>query len=462
MALPTVESIQTGISDLLKRIQTEGITGTQGEVLLAPQKLQTSPTGQAMPTLAADTLGQAQTPIQLPTPTSTLGTQAGAMVAGATADQTAIQKYIDLMTPKETPESKQYKDLMAQIQSELPSTTGRGAAQLAAEQVGGVPEKTQALTDVQNQINAKIAEFNKVEADYMKATQATEEVPGVSKGIVGGQQAQLAKSLAVQRVAQAAEVGMLQAQASALQGNLDRAQNIANRSVDLKYSDATDLINTQLKQLELIQGQLTKTEKIRADAITAYLNDQKTAISTAVANEKDKNATLLNQMQKYPDAGIQLTDTLEQANQKVVQNSAIYRKEATPTGGGTNVVITPDDKRNLLGAGFTSDEIPQIVSDMNQYGIDAVLEGVTDSNQKKALQKVYGVATDTEQFLSKDYFKGLFTEDQMKAAAKDAGFRGFWTGWESEKEKYLEYLMKTVESYRQAGFTDKEILNKMQ
>ena len=45
------------------------------------------------------------------------------------------------------------------------------------------------------------------------------------------------------------------------------------------------------------------------------------------AYEKDKNQALLNAMQKYPDAGILLTDTLEVANQKITSTSKIYQDQ---------------------------------------------------------------------------------------------------------------------------------------
>ena len=374
MADITTQTIQTGINDLLKRIQTEGIT--QGSnVLLAPQSLQTTPTGQINPVITADKLGGVSPDLIKvpPPPTPTSGTMAGATVAGATADAASIQKYIDLFTPKETPESKRVSDLITKYESDIEGLKGRGTAQLSAEEAQGVQQKKEALTAAEAQIAAKTAEFNKIEADYMKAVEATERVPGTTTGIVAGQQRQLARDLAIQRVAHAAEIGVLQAGQLALQGRYNDAVSAANRAVDLKYGDTKDEIEIRLKQIELIQGQLTKTEKVRADAIQAYLNDQKTAISTAQANEKDKNATLLNQMQKYPDAGITLQDTIQSANEKVVKNSKIYQKESAPvkaTGTGDSVVDIRqqrNDTADLLAQVATYKSREQATTELENY-----------------------------------------------------------------------------------------------
>lgn len=73
---------------------------------------------------------------------------------------------------------------------------------------------------------------------------------------------------------------------------------------------------------------------------------------------------------------------------------------------------------------------------------------------------------DGEQFLNEEFFSGLFTDEQLKEAAKEAGFtEGGFLGIGVGKEgvnNFLKDLMSKVEQFRKAGFTDKEILKKMQ
>lgn len=71
-----------------------------------------------------------------------------------------------------------------------------------------------------------------------------------------------------------------------------------------------------------------------------------------------------------------------------------------------------------------------------------------------------------KQFLTKDYFKSVFTEDQLKTSAKEAGFTaggflGFGVG-QKGIDDYLKYLEGLVEQYRKANYSDQEILKLMQ
>ena len=340
MAEVTTQSLQEGINKLLKDIQTTGI-GKPGDVnYLAPQSL-TTQAGKIQPTIAptitptiapivADTLGQIGKPIQIPAPTPKPDI-AGSMIAGVEAGQKSIEDYVKLFTPTaESAESKKIKELTTQVESLIPEMKGRGAAQLEAEEKLEIPGQTQALKAVQDQITIRLAEFKKVEADYLKAVQATEQVPGTTTGIVAGQQREIQKALNVERVAQAAEIGILQSQASALSGNLSLAQSQANRAVDLKYSDIQDELNIRLQQLKLIEPELTKQEKIRADAITQFLNDQKTQISTAQANEKQLISFNLDAMKNYPSAQIGINNSYQTTQNKIL-GSREYQLATAPT-----------------------------------------------------------------------------------------------------------------------------------
>ena len=140
---------------------------------------------------------------------------------------------------------------------------------------------------------------------------------------------------------------------------------------------------------------------------------------------------------------------------------SLFRGKGDGEGGGTK--LSTEKKTSLLGAGFTQQEITQLESDIKKYGIDKATEGMPEK-QKKSVLDVYG-AEDTKQFLTKDYFKSFYTDEQLEKSAKDAGFTkggilGAWTS--ADTESYLNSLEKMVEAYRLAGFTDKEILTKMQ
>ncbi len=313
----TSQSIQTGLDDLLRRIQTEGITGAKGEVLLAPNSLQTQG-GQITPTITAEGLqGGGTKAIQVPN-TGTTPNISDSVVAGAEQTSKSIQDYINLLTPSGTSADQQkYNDLMSQIQGLLPESGGRGAAQIEAERQQGVETLKTNLASINGQIQTKLAEYKVLQV-------ANENRPVTMASIIGSERAILN--------AKAADIELLTATANAIQGNLSVAQGNADRAVSLKYQDIQDNINIRLQQLQLIKDSLNKTDTIRANAITAYLNDQKTQIATQQANEKDLNATKLNIIEKY-GAGttMQMTDSLQTLIQKKLE-SPVYLKEIKPTG----------------------------------------------------------------------------------------------------------------------------------
>jgi hypothetical protein len=133
------------------------------------------------------------------------------------------------------------------------------------------------------------------------------------------------------------------------------------------------------------------------------------------------------------------------------------------------VTISPEKKQSLVSAGFNAQEIDTIESDVSEFGLQAVLDGLENEEEKQAVRAVYNksASKENEVFLNEDYFKSLFGEEELKKVAKEAGLV---TGGDDfipfnesgDVEAYLKQLMSTVELYRQAGYSDKEILTKMQ
>ncbi len=203
----------------------------------------------------------------------------------------------------------------------------------------------------------KMAEIDALAASYNLENQIVEGKT-ISLARMQGQQAQNYKMYLAQKNLLTSEAGLLQAKALALQGKLDSAQTAADRATDLKYSSWVTEVNNATSLLTLLEGKLSKDETIRADAMKYYYDRIDTQIAEQKATEKANYTTLLSQMNQYPDAGIQLTDTLEQANAKITANSAIYRQQtrlADGTGSGTveeenDIKYTDTELRKLRNA----------------------------------------------------------------------------------------------------------------
>lgn len=330
--------------------------------------------------IAADALS-ASAPIQMPQPSADT-TGATAMAAGAEAGAKTIGDYIKEITPPETETSKQYNDILGSINNLLPELGNKKAEQAKVEKQLGIPDTRKQLAELNGLMTSRLAEYNKAIAE-------TETAPGETPlGLVLGRQAVIRRN-------QAADLGLLQARGLALQGQLEAAQETANRAIDLKYGTMEDTINIKMQQLQLIQPILDKEERRYATALERKYTDEREALAEKKAKAKENVALALeaglttrfvnkngeffrtsdgmsfstpaeffaaagvnsfeeaysrgligdyspdlaanrsiiaDMITKYPDAGITLRDTLESAQSKL-GNSRIYGEQVRPPMG---------------------------------------------------------------------------------------------------------------------------------
>ena len=141
------------------------------------------------------------------------------------------------------------------------------------------------------------------------------------------------------------------------------------------------------------------------------------------------------------------------------------------------IKISADDRNRIIGSGLSISDIDNIEKNLNNgYSLDEILNSgnLTDA-QKTTIKNTMSGITPTqevetekegEQFLSRDYISKLFTSDQLEQAAVDAGFGDLGEGMFNLKDvdvkKYLDYLDNLIAQYRNAGYSDKEILKMMQ
>jgi len=335
---------------------------------------------------------------------------ANAVVAGAEATSKSIQDYINMLSGPDTPERRRYDQLVSEINSMLPSTAGRGAAQLEAEKAAGVEMLKKALAEVNALILTKTAEY--------KALMTNIEGKPITMNSIIGAQAQAQKAMA-------AEIGLYQAQALGLQGQLQAAQEAANRAVDLKYSDAKDAIEIRMQQLSLIEGILTKQERIRADAISMYLEDQRMKLEEAKSAEKSLTSYNLSQMQKYPSAGIRITDDYETTQRKIL-GSTEYKLEIANdrrlagggSGGADSPTPAPSSGSNYPTPSNTADNSLNI-STTTRTVLDgmATISSLTPSKQTEVKNELYSLGFNSSAI--PDWFRDLAQEERAAQAEEE-------------------------------------------
>ena len=161
----------------------------------------------------------------------------------------------------------------------------------------------------------------------------------------------------------------------------------------------------------------------------------------------------------------------DKTTNSVVNTFGTMKKET-----GTSL-ITSEDKRTLLGASLSLDDIDNIENDIRTHGVDAVVGNLSSKKQKDAVQKVFG-GVESIQFLNDKFLRSQYEnagiEEMLKTLGKDrSDYAAIFSGKKAEetniKDDYKKYLdesipriLSTVEQYRAAGFSDKEILTKLQ
>lgn len=194
--------------------------------------------------------------------------------------------------------------------------------------------------------------------------------------------------------------------------------------------------------------------------------DEITKITKALESGEDAYFNLSEGQSRYvrnPDGTVT----------RVAYNPKTYApKDSDPRNDDFYFKFTNDDSGLLIDANFSQGEIQQIERDLNEYGVEAVVEGMNDA-QAQAIRNIVQnkTASQREQesgevFLDKDYFKNLYTMDQLEESAAERGYTaggffgiGVGRGEGEGVDQYLDWLMSLVEQYREAGYSDKEILD---
>lgn len=210
-----------------------------------------------------------------------------AFIKGLSTGAGGIQDYIKSITPELTQNDitqQSYLNRLAELKGQ---NTGKTAYQIQQENLQGVPDLQKNLAGINSQIQVGLAELNKQDADLAKAF-VNAEGQAIPIGEIQGQQRQAVKTAAVLKTAKAAEVGLLQARALGLTGQIDTAQKIASRAVDLKYKPIEDEISVLEAQMKAIEPALNREQQTRLLAQQVALGDRKIALEA----EKEKDKTI--------------------------------------------------------------------------------------------------------------------------------------------------------------------------
>lgn len=417
-----------------------------------------------------------------------------------------------------TPQEQKASALSDQLQALYNQTVGESAYRTQQEGIYGIEGLTKTQNDLQTQLQGI---KNEAAAIPLQLQQGAAD-RGVTTPVLGRQENSRLRTNAI------AALGV-STLLEASRGNLATALAQVDRAVAQKYDPIREQIYALSHNLQLILNdpRTALEDRNRAQAQLDIQNAKLKAVNDAAIKEKEiwniattaaSNGQNFTATPEYPNLALALqaisaAPTKEVALQIAVaaglvkgtaggalptasiqeyqfavkngytgtftqyQNEDANRK-ATATGAIppsiTGAKFTQTDVQQLIAAGFTQAELPQIQADINQYGFAKATEGM-NATQKSALQTVLtGKATVTP-FITPEFLKTSFgsasIDSMLKALGKSRSDYAHWYQSAATEEaniradftKYLtDTLYPLVEQYRQAGYTDKEIMALLQ
>lgn len=367
---------------------------------------------------------QALQPVQpipvLKQPTIDTGASA---VAGAETQvndfQTNYQNYLSQLN-QQTPEKTSFDNLLKEFTTASEGTLGRGETQLNTEAQLGLPAKYQERAGIQGQIKTGIAEYNRLKAEYdsQKANiEAGAGRKGLTTGAVLGQQGAVQRAAESALNAKSADIQILQAQDLALSGDIETAQNIANRAVDLFYKDREDTLNLKREQLNIAKEFTNDAEKKRAEAREFAYKKEEAKIAEEKANAKTIQNMLLEATPNAPANIIAIAKNIADkggSSLEVAQALGKYGGDYLKTELLKQQIETEKAQRSKI---YT--DIAKTKAETGLIGQPIGVDGVIATLPKSSQERYYKLQGDFDQ-ATKNYRGAIDSASSITALSKDA------------------------------------------
>ena len=207
------------------------------------------------------------------------------------------------------------------------------------------------------------------------------------------------------------------------------------------------------------------------------------------------------------DAGIKLNDSIEVINEKMAQQSRIkevndtknemiadgyeyvpfptdttglipvvvggqtlYFKDKGGADGGTvsTYKLTPTQRTKLLGAGLTLNEVDELHRSIQQYGIESVVNAITDETQRQTIADIYGYTPTEEQVMAtkeenESYIRENLTKGELKDLADWLGVSKWWRRKTKDINEFFEVAdeeqLNQIRIALEEGYTVGEIIS---
>lgn len=347
-------TVNVGATPELKAFNQSMVTANSTIPTVTPVQPQTIPQSQNIATFGTQPINLPASNISQPTPQLN---QADQILRQTAVADTEAQKASQNI-------SKTMLELIPQLQGQTQELANQ-------QQAFGVQNLKQNLLNLNNQIIQKQAEIQKDDITLAN-TLAQTEGGGILGSIVARQQLDTQRKAQLVRSLKMADIGILNAQALAAQGNISLAQDTAKQAVETKYAPYKELLETLKMQSEALQPILTADEKKQARE-----QDIRTNLALKEVDKAQKNEESILQM--VIQAGTQgapqtLVDKARQAKtpaeavsilgayagdywgtkikmaqySKLLKENAKIASEISSSGVGANSTVAANDQAKFL------------------------------------------------------------------------------------------------------------------
>lgn len=375
----------------------------------------------------------------------------------------------------------------------------------------------QEQTIKQNELNASETASKTIEADFLQRRALTDELSNLltqGNALIEEQKnAPVGQSVINKRLNStmtdiSARTGVIQAVFSALDGNISQAHNIINQAQNTVTADWNDNLAYYNTLLDLNSKNLleidTESKSIAKEQVNLIKNDL-----TKVEKTSDYLKGLMtdpDSAQFVADAGIKLTDSIEEINLKLSTQSKTQEiidtknemvkdgytyvpfptstvglipitagdktmyfkpkvatvKTRTSTTPGSENILSLTKKATLLSIGMKLDEINNLESDVNTYGLEEALKGVKDETTKQKIREAYGgSATPTSQD-AETYIRDNLDVNELKKFADWAKVSKWWRGKAKDVNAFFSSAnadtLNQIKTAVEQGYTVDEII----
>lgn len=213
---------------------------------------------------------------------------------------------------------------------------------------------------------------------------------GIPISIIRGQQAKTQRQYAIRQAGLAAELGAKSATLQAIQGNVSLANKLAKDAVDAELFDFKQELQDYTELFELNEDTINSLD----EETRTLLEENRDEVQRKLDEAREDKEKVAGLMVDNPKAGVSISDTFEEAAQKVADagGSLAARKEARLEEGVVDVGVFTDSQINkgASRAGIPIAEFSTLGADVKNFyvnapngQIDTINETITDITNGK-------------------------------------------------------------------------------